>query len=163
MLTKEYVAEFLEYKDGVLYWKKKPTAKANSIKIGEVAGTVRPDGYSAIKLNYKLYLTHRLIFLLFHGYLPSTLDHIDGNPNNNKIENLREATNSQNSQNQKIRHNNTSGVKCVTLDKSRNKWQVQIHINKKKKNLGYYKDLELAELVATEARNKYHGGFARHF
>jgi HNH endonuclease/AP2 domain len=162
MLDKNQLSEIFEYKNGFLYWKKKTSTKCSNIKIGDIAGTVRPDGYSAVKLNYKLYLTHRIIFMMFNGYLPKIVDHIDGNPKNNKIENLREVTRSQNCQNQKIRRNNTSGVKCVTLDKSRNKWLVQIHFNKKKKNLGYYQDLELAELVAIEARDKYHGGFARH-
>jgi hypothetical protein len=39
---------------------------------------------------------------------------------------------------------------------------VHIRINRKKKNLGYYADIELAELIAIEAREKYHGTFANH-
>lgn len=163
MLTKEYVVEFFEYKDGALYWKKKTSTKTSQISIGDVAGTTRPDGYSAIKFQYKLYLVHRLIFLMHHGYMPKFVDHIDGNPKNNQIENLRETTIRNNCLNQKLRKNNTSGVKGVTFAKERNKWLVQVPISKNKKNLGYYQDLELAELVAMEARNKYHGAFARHF
>jgi hypothetical protein len=91
------------------------------------------------------------------------VDHIDGNPSNNRIENLRGATNAQNLQNAKIHQNNTSGIKNVHFDKQKNRWNVQLRIDKKIKHFGLYKDLELAELVATEARNKYHGDFARHF
>lgn len=163
MLTKEMVNEFFDYKDGVLYWKKKTSSTANQIKIGEVAGSVSKNRYESVWLNKKSYLVHRLIFLFHHGFLPKAIDHIDGNSKNNKIENLREATLSQNCQNQKIRNTNTSGTKGVWFHKQSNKWQVALCINKKRKHLGSYKDLELAELVATEARNKYHGEFARHF
>jgi hypothetical protein len=41
-------------------------------------------------------------------------------------------------------------------------YQVKINVNKNTKSLGTFKDLELAELVAMEARNKYHGNFANH-
>jgi hypothetical protein len=159
MLTKEIADEFFDYKDGVLYRKKQTSSNA---KIGDVAGTTRQDGYRHINLHGKFYLVHRLIFLMHHGFLPKVIDHIDGNSLNNRIENLRVATKSQNCQNARIRRNNTSGIKNVHFNKQSNKWQVSISINQKWKHVGYYQDLELAELVATEARDKYHGGFARH-
>ena len=58
-----------------------------------------------------------------NGSIDSNLDidHIDGNSKNNKIENLREATLSQNCQNQKIRNTNTSGTKGVWFHKQSNK------------------------------------------
>ena len=99
---------------------------------------------------------------MFNGYLPKFIDHIDCNPSNNKIENLREATFSQNQHNTKKRITNTSGVKNVHWYKPLKKWMVYIMINKKRKHLGYFNNIELAELVAQEARNKYHGKYARH-
>jgi hypothetical protein len=57
--------------------------------------------------------------------------------------------------------NNTSGIKGVCWHKSTNRWYVQLQVNKKMKYLGIYEDIELAELVAIEARAKYHGEFAR--
>ena len=64
--------------------------------------------------------------------------------------------------NQKTPINNTSGVKNVCFHKGNNKWVVQLRINKKKKHFGCYEDLELAELVAIEARNKFYGKWANH-
>jgi hypothetical protein len=94
--------------------------------------------------------------------LPEFLDHIDGNTFNNCIENLRPATISQNNCNQVIRKDNTSGIKGVSWCKTWKKWKVRVQINRKRISFGYFKNLELAELVAIEARNKFHGNFAKH-
>lgn len=96
-LTQGLLRELFDYKDGELYWKQSGTGR----KIGVPAGTVKSDGYRSIGINGKIYLTHRLIFLYHHDYLPEFLDHIDGNPLNNNILNLREATKQENAQNAK--------------------------------------------------------------
>jgi hypothetical protein len=158
-ITQDYVKQLFKYRDGELYWKNSP---AHSVRIGQKAGTLKPTGYYQIKIKEKKYLNHRLIFLMYHGYLPKILDHIDGNRANNKIENLREVTLVQNQHNRKINKNNSSGVKGVSWRKLVNKWEVKICVNNKRKHLGFFADLELAELVAQEARNKYHGSFANH-
>jgi hypothetical protein len=159
MITKELLHELFKYKDGNLYWKVFRSPKVN---IGTLAGGVhKPTGYYHIQLENKKYKIHRLIFLMHYGYLPKEIDHIDGNPANNKIENLREATRQQNCCNTKLKKLNTSGVKNVHLHKPTNKWLVQLMVNGKKKYFGLYDDLELADLVATEARDKYFGEFAR--
>ena len=158
-LTQDYLKELFEYFNGDIYWK---LSRSNVIKVGKKAGYLNPNMYLSTSIDGKLYLNHRLIFLMHHGYLPKYIDHIDGNPSNNKIENLREVTNSQNCQNSKKRINNLSGTKGVHWHKKNKKWRVQIKVNGKIKSCGLYVDLELAELVASEARNKYHGEYARH-
>jgi hypothetical protein len=96
------------------------------------------------------------------GSFPSNnIDHEDTNPINNSWENLRNASQQSNTYNAKLRKDNTSGVKGVYLLSS-GMYQVKINVNKNTKSLGTFKDLELAELVAMEARNKYHGNFANH-
>ena len=159
ILTQELVQSLFEYKDGELYRKVKTN---RNIKIGDKAGSLRDDGYSHTMINGKLYKNHRIIFLCHHGYLPQFIDHIDGNPSNNRIENLREATLTQNQYNSKTPYNNTSGIKGVSWHKKHEKWEVTLQINGKSKYFGIYENIELAELVAIEARNKYHGNFARH-
>ncbi len=159
IITQDYVKQLFEYRDGELYWKVKYSQR---VKIGAKAGALDGDEYFRISINGKRYLNHRLIFLMHHGYLPEYLDHIDGNPSNNKIENLRAATLTQNQHNRKLGKDNTSGVKGVCWHKIKKKWQVQLRINNKVKHFGYFKNLELADLVAQEARNKYHGAFANH-
>jgi len=161
IITKELLDELFEYKDGSLYWK---VTLSNRGQIVNKAGSARTDGYLRLGINGKEYAIHRLVFFMHNGYLPKIIDHIDNNYLNNKIENLREATQSQNLQNSKLSKNNTSGIKNVSWDKEKNKWLVSIKIknNGKSQYIGYYADIELAELIAIEAREKYHGTFANH-
>jgi hypothetical protein len=144
--------EVFEYKDGALYWRKN----------GKKAGTRHHTGYTQISFQRSSYNAHRLIFLMQHGWLPEVIDHIDGDRANDKIENLRPASWSQNLQNMQIRPTNKSGHKNVSWCNARRKWVVQLSIDGHQTNLGRFEDLELADLVATEARAKYHGAFARH-
>lgn len=151
--------QYFEYRDGKLYNKK----VRQRVKVGQELGYVtNSDGYVKLGLQGKYYLAHRLIFMMFYGYLPKHIDHIDGNPANNLIENLREVTNTENCQNSKKRITNTSGCKNVHWRKDRSKWRVDIKINGKDVYFGSYADIELSDLVATEARDLYFGKFARH-
>jgi len=157
MIDKELVSQIYEYKDGALYWKN--CSKKN--KNGKLAGNINSNGYCRVWVNKKLYDSHRIIFLMFHGYIPENVDHIDGNPLNNKIENLRAATYRQNAQNRKVRKDNELGIKGIK--KNGNKFMVRVQIKtNKRKCFGSFDNLELAELVAIEARDKYHKEFAKH-
>jgi hypothetical protein len=158
MITQEQAIKFFEYKDGILYWKSMPY-KRNDL-IGTEAGTLDRDR-KQITINKKHYKTHRLVYLMFHGYMPKEVDHIDNNPLNNRIENLRPANRSEQCCNTRIRKDNTSGIKGVSWDKSRNKWVVTVTKNKKTVYTNRFIDLELAQLVAIEARDKFHGDFAK--
>jgi hypothetical protein len=158
-MNQKYLQEIFEYSLGNLYWKKPLSYKT---RVGSIAGSLKTTGYYSTQINGKSYKNHRLIFLFHHGYLPECIDHVNGVRSDNRIENLREATRSQNQYNKKISSNSVSKVKNVFFNKSSGKWQVKIRINGKRKNLGTYSDLEIAELVATEARNKFHMEFAKH-
>ena len=158
-MTQDELKKIVEYKDGELYWKISPNW---SIKVGDKVGYLTKDGYKRTMINKKNEKLHRLIFLYHYGYFPQLIDHIDGNGINNKIENLREVSHMQNSQNKKMAINNTSGSKNVYWHNAAKKWTVVLTLNKKKKVIGYFEDLELADLVAQEARNKYFGAYARH-
>jgi len=161
MITKELLSYLYEYKDGNLYCKNL-IGKNTRSKIGEKVGYRNKEGYTLIKIKQKSYLLHRIIYFLHYGYFPEQIDHIDGNPSNNKIENLRSATGSQNCINKKLSIRNTTGFKNVTFIKSIKKWRVQIKTKGVTKHFGCYDNLELADLVAQEARDKYFGSFARH-
>jgi hypothetical protein len=158
--TQEYLRQIFDYKDGNLYFKKKIGSRGY---IGKKVGSLTSKGYLYTTINKKGYLIHRLIFMMFYGYIPNQIDHIDGNSLNNFIENLRPATREENCQNAKLSIANTSGTKGVYWQKSTNKWAISISLNKKRLYFGCFDDLELAELVAQEARDKYHGKFARHY
>jgi hypothetical protein len=160
IITQDQVKDLFEYRDGVLYRKVNTSPNARA---GDKAGTLNGNGRIYTRVNSQKYLSHRIIFLMFYGYLPQFIDHIDGNPLNNRIDNLRPVTSAENNRNAKIRKNNTSGVKGVCWYKAGQKWQVQLQVDGGRKFFGYYSDIELAELVAIEARNKYHQNYARHF
>ena len=160
MITQAEALKYFEYKDGNLYWKSMPY-KRNDL-IGTKAGSDTGNCRSQIYIGKKHYKLHRIIYLMFHGYVPKEVDHIDNNTLNNRIENLRPATRSEQCCNTRLRKDNTSGVKGITWDKARNKWIVSINKNQKTVFRARFDDLELAQLVANEARNKYHGTFARH-
>jgi hypothetical protein len=156
-LTKDYLHTLFEYKDGNLFWK----IKRKTVNSGEQAGRVANTGYIHIGVDRSIYAAHRLIFMMFYGYFPKEIDHINGNKADNRIENLREVTKSQNGLNRKLPSHNTSGIKGVVWHKNNKNWMVQLAVNGKNKYFGSFKDLELAELVAIEARDKYHGVYAR--
>jgi hypothetical protein len=132
-----------EYRDGELYWK---VAYSRRIKVGEKAGTVR-NKYKAIEFSGRKFYTHRVIYEMFFGEIENNLqiDHIDRNPLNNHIENLRLVNNSENQSNQSFK-GNTSGHKYITWNKTHRKWHLQFRINGKNYNFGYFEDLELAIL-----------------
>lgn len=162
MITQERLKELFDYQDGQLIWKVKK-ARANK---GDIAGCESNRNgifYRQIKIDGKLHLAHRLVFLYHHNCLPVQIDHIDGNGLNNKIENLRAADASSNALNSKLKLSNTSTSKNVYWNAQRSKWMVQAIVDGKQKYFGVYDDLELADLVATEVRSKFHGQFARHF
>ena len=148
-----------EYRDGVLYWK--VDRRSNKVK-GKPAGAVASDGRLKVGVGGKQYLVHRIIYELHHGHCTETVDHIDGNPLNNRIENLRAATPSQNALNSKIRSGTKSGVKGVTWHERDTLWHVRLRVNGAQKSFGYFKDLTEAANVAESVRNKHHGAFARH-
>lgn len=154
MLTQSQVNELFEYRDGGLYWRTKPK------RGGFRAGYVNSAGYRGITVSWKLYLEHRLVFLLHHGYLPEFIDHINGDKADNRIENLRPCTVSQNHYNR--RYHGTSGVKGVHWAKERNKWVATLTIDGKQRTLGRFCDIESAKAAVDSARAKHHGEFARY-
>ena len=131
---------------------------------GMLAGSQRSDGYWRVCVDGTHVLVHRVVFALTHGYWPALdIDHRDGDTGNNRPENLREATHQQNHYNRANRHKlNTSGVRGVTWDNKRGLWAVQVNTNGKNHHFGRWEDLELAALIAEEARRILFGASLTH-
>lgn len=152
--TLENLRETFDYdpKTGKFSWKAEP-------------GSITANGYRYIKVNGKLQLAHRLAWLYYYGEEPVGLvDHINGDRADNRIENLRIATYSQNSANAKLHTRNTSGLKgvCKIVRKGvwTGRWQASITHNNKQIGLGSFKTKELAHVAYMKAAERLQGEFA---
>lgn len=151
---KKQLEKELEYKDGKLYWKRSRLGTSAGL-----AGSKNPNLYVKMAFFGRNCLAHRLIFLMHHGYLPKQIDHINRNKNDNRIENLRAATDAENKRNHGMKYNNNSGYKGVR--KSGKNWAAQIRGRDGKHCwLGTFKTKEEAALKYNEAAIKFHGEFA---
>ena len=149
---------------GKLTWR----VQTSSTQKGKEAGTILRHkvetytSYRGVSVLGDRYKAHRIIWLMQTGEWPKGhIDHIDGNGLNNAWENLREASSSQNTMNQKVRSDSTSGIKGVSYDKRRDMWYVYIDVNKKRKHLGRYETMQEAANVRAAAEAQYHGEYAR--
>jgi len=114
-------------------------------------------GFSFEKNKCSFIRKHRLVFYVYNqnfdifmrSRTENMIDHVDGNPSNNSIENLRLVTHQQNAFNQKR-------AKGYTWHKEAKKWMAQIQINRKSKNLGYFESEEEAREAYLKAKPLYH-------
>ena len=159
MITQDRLKELFIYKDGSLYRKQSKGCGKQGDKVGTIM-IGKQVRYKCCVDNVDYYL-HRLIFLYHHGYLPKRIDHINGNPSDNRDENLREATQSENLMNAKLSKTNKSGVKGVCYDKRTKKWMATLMLNKKSLFFGRYATLEEAAKVVQQKRIELHKEFAR--
>ena len=156
MVSQDYLKQLFTYKDGDLLWR----GHRKGAKWNAVAGTVNSNGYRRVSVDYKLYYVHQLIYFFHHGYIPKKIDHIDGDRLNNKIENLREVTDSENMQNARKRTDNSTGFKGVSLTRNK-RFRAYITVNKKQKWLGVYDSPEEAYGKYCIASKQFFGEFAR--
>ncbi len=159
MLTKTQILKHLKYnsESGVFTWKLPTNVR---VKIGDVAGCVQERGYVKIKLLGELMWAHRMAWVVSKGKIPKNrvIDHIDGNPGNNSIKNLRLATRAQNSQNIKCAQvGNATGL--LGVSKARNgKFRARIRINGVEKHLGEFSKPKQAHACYIKAKRIHHSG-----
>lgn len=150
-ITQEYLQKLFDYKDGQLFW---VSSQSRRIKVGNRAGCQKKDGYRFITLNYSNFYEHKLIYMFHFGKTDLEIDHIDGNRSNNRIENLRPATITENARNKKTLTSNTSGRKGISFDKLVKKWRAYIGINGKVKVLGFFENFDDAVKVREKAERE---------
>lgn len=158
MMKFEDVNAVLRYDpaSGNLCWK----ARGPRRRIGRIAGSAAYSGHIRVGLFGRPTMAHVLIWLLMTGEWPDReIDHIDGNPANNRWDNLRLATRFQNAKNRKRGSNNTSGFKGVARWK--NKWKAEIMADGKSRYLGLYDTPQDAHRAYADAAHRLHGEFAR--
>jgi hypothetical protein len=150
------VRELLDYdpNTGRFTWRAGP-------KSGTTAGSIG-GRYVQIMIGKKNYLAHRLAWLYARGSPPSDeIDHVNGNPRDNRIDNLRLASKSQNAQNQRRSTKNSSGFKGVSWSKQKQRWRAVIKVGSRSVHLGYFRDVAAAAEAYRAAADKYFGDFAR--
>ena len=143
---------------GVIRW----IAKGKGRIKKKEAGTLLHSGYAGICIGSKRWQSHRIAWALHYGKLPKDqIDHINGIRTDNRICNLREASNAQNGKNLGLSKANKSGVKGVYFDKSNNKWRAFIKVNFKQIDLGRYVNLQDAINARMIAEQQYFGEWNR--
>ena len=106
-------------------------------------------------------MAHRIAWAIVHGRWPEHfLDHINRVRTDNRLANLREATNAENLRNRSVVRNNESGTKGVRMDKRSKRWQARIKIGGTSISLGAFASRDEAAAAYTAAAKKYHGEFA---
>ena len=158
----EKLREYFDYnpETGQLWWKKQSHKSSHSLP-GTMCEHINSDGYKVVKFMGKVYKVHRVIFYLYHSYVPTCIDHINGIKTDNRVSNLRPATDSENKANIGLTANNTSGFKGVCWDGQIGLWRAQTYKNRKCYFLGRYKTKEEAALAYNEKALELHGEFAK--
>lgn len=156
VLTAGRVRELFDYNPdtGVFVWKVRPGQR---VHVGDVAGSANRDGYRYVSIGDRLYMEHRLAWLHVHGVWPANqIDHRDLDRSNNRIANLREATNAQNKQNQRnaYRNNLSSGV--LGVSRRSGGWMARIRLNGHSHCLGTFPTIEQARDAYLEAKRELH-------
>lgn len=127
--------------------------------IGDHAACLHKKGYFHVKIKGQSFREHRLIWHMLVGEIPKgkQIDHINGNRNDNRIENLRLVTNRENSQNKRSAMNTSkTGVLGVSYYKRYNCYVAQICVNYKKINLGYFDNINDAHTAYLDAKRNFH-------
>lgn len=147
-----------DFEKGEMRWRRKET---NRVKVGKIAGYTAKNGYKSIRIRGELFLCHRIFWKAFTGKDPvQGIDHIDGNPSNNCISNLRESTQQQNILNRVVDKSSASGLKGISFHKAMRKWHARVCLNGKIKNLGYYEDPMEAHKAYIRGSKELHGEFS---
>lgn len=157
-LTVDRVRQFLQYdpETGMFHWL---ASNSPRVKIGDQAGSVT-QGYKNVQLDGALYRAHRLAWLHVYGEWPKRrIDHINGNGLDNRLCNLREASQSQNVANARRKITCKSGFKGVTAHGSR--WVASIGRAGRKMHLGVFDTPELAHAAYMSEAERRYGEFAR--
>lgn len=130
-------------------------------------GHVTKNGYMTIRVTdidgtSRRFMAHRIAWALYYGKWPNIhIDHINGNRSDNRISNLRLATNSQNSMNCSRHSNSMTGIKGVTWDKQRKKWMARLNKGGRFINLGRFATSDEAKMAYDAAAADAHGEYFR--
>lgn len=173
----ELLRQLLDYdpETGKLYWRRRPESMFNAGKHSRAhnantwnsryAGTEafaskNGHGYYQGSIFKKKYEAHRIIWALVFDEWPETVDHQDGNIENNRIVNLLGKPRAENQKNLGLRKDNKSGFAGVTVTKD-GRWRAQIHVGGKGWTIGYF-DKKLDAIRARKMEEIKHNFHVNH-
>jgi hypothetical protein len=156
MLTPQRAQELLAYDrlSGALTWKNARGSRA----AGSLAGCLRHDGYVLLRIDGVRYPAHRVAWLLHYGAWPcGGIDHINRNPADNRIENLRDVSRAGNQQNQqRAQRTNTVGKLGVSPSPKSTGYRARIFVKGKEKHIGVFDTPDEAHRAYIKAKRKHH-------
>jgi hypothetical protein len=127
-----------------------------------IVGSISRSGHRRIEIDGDRFQAHQLAWLLVHCEWPTgKIDHANGDPDDNRIANLRPATTAQNMQNSRRFSTNSSGLKGVSFCRQTKRWRAKIVVNGRAIHLGRFQSAEQAHDAYVAAARKYFGDFAR--
>lgn len=146
--------DLFKYLHGDIFWKRR---LSNRVKIGDKIKTIGSHGYIIVGVLGVRMLAHRIIWEMHNGPIPDgmQIDHINHNKLDNRIENLRVVTSTENNHNLKMRKNNKPGITGVSWDKQHSKWAANIKVNGVFIRLGLFSCIKDAAKVRRKAELKY--------
>jgi hypothetical protein len=160
MITRNRLMAVLDYDadTGIFLWKRSISRR---VRVGERAGAINTKGYRQITIDGVPYVAHRLVWLITYDKWPTEqLDHINGDRDDNRVANLRQASQTQNKANGGAYRNNTSGYRGVSWHKRRKRWIAHIRVGGKRKSLGYFVTPDAAYTAYLAAAKDEFGEFA---
>ena len=169
MTDKDFILKFvrLDPSDGSFVWLMRSgddriTKGWNSKYAGKRADNLMCIGYRRILIHGRYFLAHRVVWLLTFGEWPENeIDHIDCDPANNRIQNLRPANRSQQNQNQRISRRNKAGIKGVFFDARDKKWVAKLNKDGRQVFSGYFSTSDEAKRAYAVAATQHFGAYAR--
>lgn len=147
----EKLRSYFTYKrsTGELRWAVQKSARA---PVGALAGTPHSKGYLRVMVDGKNMYVHRIAWAIVHGEFPLQIDHKNTNRADNRLRNLRPATNSQNNHNKKTRKATNTGEPNVYFDVRYGSYRACIYADGKRIHLGSFKSLAKAKRAVRHGR-----------
>jgi hypothetical protein len=158
MISRQELLSILSYdsETGIFTWRTRPS---NNMQAGDIAGSVVGGGYRQIRVNGRMMLAHRLAWLYVYGVNPSgEIDHIDGARENNRINNLRDVSRSENQQNRRAAQSNSKSGVIGTAKSPSGRYVAKIRVGGKKIHRGTFDTPSDAHAAYLSAKRKMHPG-----
>lgn len=152
-ISSEILLSLFDYDNGNLYWKEYKKGRRKDL----LAGTINNRGYVKITINGKQLYAHRIVWIMHNGDIERgmEIDHINHNKEDNRIENLRLVSRSENAKNLSKASNNKTGFTDVFFSCKRNKYFTSVKVDNNHIFGGWHNSIESAISSRNEILAKY--------